>query len=552
MDKKRQIIATSALPYSNGSIHLGHLVEYIQTDFWVRFQKMRGHHCIHICADDTHGTPVMIQARREEISPEELIARSQKEHLTDFSDFQIDFDHYSSTHCEENRLLAERFFRAMESKGYIEKRMVEQSYCEHDKMFLPDRFVVGTCPQCGAQDQYGDSCDRCGATYSPTDLVDSKCSICSNPPVKKSSEHLFFKLSHFRDFLKAWVPKHSQKEVSNKLNEWLFGELMDWDISRDAPYFGFEIPGHCGKYFYVWLDAPIGYLASTWQWCKKNNLDFDKFWNDEKTEIYHFIGKDIIYFHNLFWPAMLNSAEFKTPDKVFVHGFLTVNGEKMSKSKGTFLSARDFLNHLDPTHLRYYYACKINGIRDIDLHFGDFVQRVNSDLIGKITNLGSRGAQLMEKKLENQMSEVSEQGMEIIKRFQAKADPIGRFYEERNFAKAMVEIREMADEANRYFDEKAPWKLIREDQRSAQTILTDVLNIFRILSVYLKPIIPSYVQKVETLFGEEEFLWDSSRDIVENKKLNPFLSSLSTGGHHKNPRADGNGQVIFCSEYQTL
>ena len=522
MDKKRQIIATSALPYSNGSIHLGHLVEYIQTDFWVRFQKMRGHQCIYICADDTHGTPVMIQARRQEITAEELIAKSQKEHLTDFSDFQIDFDHYSSTHCEENRLLAERFFKAMEKKGSIEKKMVEQSYCEHDEMFLPDRFVLGTCPECGAQDQYGDSCDRCGATYSPTDLVDSKCSICSNPPVKKSSEHLFFKLSHFKDFLKAWVPKHSQKEVSNKLNEWLFGELMDWDISRDAPYFGFEIPGHPGKYFYVWLDAPIGYLASTWQWCKKNDLDFDKFWNDEKTEIYHFIGKDIIYFHNLFWPAMLKSAEFKTPDKVFVHGFLTVNGEKMSKSKGTFLSARNFLNHLDPTHLRYYYACKINGIGDIDLHFEDFVQRVNSDLIGKITNLGSRGAQLMEKKLENQMSGVSEQGMEIIKRFQAKADPIGRFYEECNFAKAMVEIREMADEANRYFDEKAPWKLIREDKKSAQTILTDVLNIFRILNVYLKPIIPLYVQKVETLFGEEKFLWNSSQDIVENKKLNPF------------------------------
>ena len=522
MDKKRQIITTAALPYANGSIHIGHLVEYIQTDFWVRFQKMRGHQCLYICADDTHGTPVMTRARLEGITPEELIVRSQKEHLDDFKSFQIEFDHYSSTHCEENRLLVEQIFKAMEEKGHIEKKRIEQSYCEHDKIFLPDRFVVGTCPRCDAKNQYGDSCDSCGATYSPTDLKDSRCSICSNPPIKKKSDHLFFKLNHFKDFLKTWVLKHTQKQVSNKLKEWLDEELRDWDISRDSPYFGFEIPGHSGKYFYVWMDAPTGYLAGTEQWCKKNNLNFHQFWNDSQTEIYHFIGKDIIYFHALFWPAMLKNAEFKTPNRLFVHGFLTVNGEKMSKSKGTFVSAGIFSEHLDPTHLRYYYACKLGGIDDIDLNFEDFTQRINSDLIGKITNLGSRGAQLVNKKLKGQISRVSQEGLKIIEKAQSRADGIAKLYEELNFAKAMIEVREIADEANRYFDEKAPWKLIKEDEKVAQEILTDILNIFRILSVYLKPIMPVYVQKVEFLFGEKSFSWDSAQRLMEKRKLKPF------------------------------
>lgn len=522
MEETRQIIATSALPYANGSIHVGHLVEYLQTDFWVRFQKMRGHNCIYICADDTHGTPIMIRARKEGITPEELIESSQKEHQEDFADFQIHFDYYSSTHSPENKELASYIFKAMEDKGHIAVKDVEQSYCEHDKMFLPDRFVIGTCPKCGAEDQYGDSCDKCGSTYSPTDLKSPRCSICGNTPVKKSSEHLFFKLNDFKEFLQSWVPQHTQTEVANKLKEWLDDELRDWDISRDAPYFGFEIPGHPGKFFYVWVDAPIGYLSSTKKWCTERGIDFFDFWNNDKTEIYHFIGKDIVYFHTLFWPAMLENAELKTPNKVFVHGFLTVNGEKMSKSKGTFIGARAFLDHLDPTHLRYYYACKLNGIGDLDLNFDDFVNRVNSDLIGKITNLGSRGAQMTNKKLAGQVTEPSDEGLQLIRKVQDKSQTIAQLYEDLNFARAMVEIRELADLTNKYFDEKAPWKLIKEDQQTTQAILADILNIFRILTIYLKPILPWYAEKVEKLFGETSFQWSSVHEIKKNIQLNSF------------------------------
>ncbi len=527
MTTQRRIIATSALPYANGAIHLGHLVEYIQTDYWIRFQKMRGHQALYICADDTHGTPVMIRARKEGITPEELIANSQKEHVRDFDLFQIHFDNYHSTHSPENEKMAGRIFKAMESNGHVQSKDIEQSYCEHDQMFLPDRFVVGNCPNCGSPDQYGDSCDNCGATYAPTDLKDPKCSICSNPPVKKQSEHLFFKLNDFKDFLREWVPGHTQSEVANKLKEWLDDELRDWDISRDAPYFGFEIPGHPGKYFYVWVDAPIGYLSSTLQWCEKNNLNFDEFWNDEKTEIYHFIGKDIVYFHTLFWPAMLKTAEMKTPNKVFVHGFLTVNGEKMSKSKGTFIAANTFEKFLDPTHLRYYYACKLNGIGDIDLNFEDFANRVNSDLIGKITNLGSRGAQMINKKFAGETLSPTDDGQKLIEWAQAKSVVIAKLYEELNFAKAMVEIREIADKANQYFDEKAPWKIIKEDPETTQKILTDILGLFAIMSIYLKPIMPEYVKKVEDLFGFPELMW-SDADLnrigpkIFNSKLNAF------------------------------
>lgn len=528
--KQRQIITTSALPYANGSIHLGHLVEYLQTDFWVRYQKMRGHQCLYICADDTHGTPIMIRAQKEGITPETLIARSQAEHLKDFYDFQIQFDHYSSTHSPENQKMAERFFHAMKTQGHIESRDVEQSYCEHDKMFLPDRFVKGTCPSCGAAEQYGDSCDKCGATYSPAELKNAHCVVCGNPPIKKVSEHLFFKLGHFKDFLTEWVPQHTQSEVSNKMNEWLSGDLRDWDISRDAPYFGFEIPGHPKKYFYVWVDAPMGYLSSFLQWCQKNNQDFDTYWNHPETEIYHFIGKDIVYFHTLFWPAMLKVAELKTPSQILVHGFLTVNGEKMSKSKGTFISARSYLDHLDPTHLRYYYACKIAGIGDLDLNLEDFSNRVNSDLIGKITNLGSRGAQMINKKMNGEIRKVTSEGKEIIQWALEKSHTIAQHYEEVHFAKAMVEIREIADRANKYFDEKAPWLLIKEDPETTQNILTDILVIFKILAIYLKPILPEYVRKVEVLFGGEqagEFSWEDLNEriipSVENSKLNEFV-----------------------------
>ena len=522
METSRSIIATSALPYANGVIHLGHLVEYLQTDYWVRFQKMRGHECLYICADDTHGTPIMIRARKEGITPEQLIARSQEEHLKDFKEFQIQFDEYSSTNSEQNKALSEKIFLKMEGEGNIEPRTIEQNYCEHDKMFLPDRFVIGTCPNCGAEDQYGDSCDNCSATYSPTDMKSSRCAVCGNPPIKKGSEHLFFKLENFRSFLSEWVPKHTQSEVSNKLQEWLDQELRDWDISRDAPYFGFEIPGHPGKYFYVWVDAPVGYMSTTQKWCARNDRDFDSFWNGDNTEIYHFIGKDIVYFHALFWPAMLKNAGCKTPSQIFVHGFLTVNGEKMSKSKGTFISARTYLDHLDPTYLRYYYACKIRGIEDLDLNLEDFCSRVNSDLVGKITNLGSRGAQMLNKKLDGVTSEMSEEGRKIVEMAQAKADEIAELYETLNFAKAITVIREIADEANKYFDEKAPWKLIKEDEIATKQILTDILNVFRLLAIYLKPIIPEYAGKVEALFGESDYRWDSAQQAFENKKINAY------------------------------
>jgi methionyl-tRNA synthetase len=522
MSQSRKIIATSALPYANGSIHLGHLVEYLQTDFFVRFQKMRGHQALYICADDTHGTPIMIRARAEGITPEELIARSQKEHVQDFEKFQIQFDHYSSTHSPENRQMAERIFKSMEDGGHIKIKSVKQAYCEHDQMFLPDRFVRGTCPNCGALDQYGDSCDKCGATYSPTEVKDPRCSICGNTPIEKDSDHLFFQLNDFKDFLKDWVPQHTQKEVANKMSEWLEGELRAWDISRDAPYFGFEIPGHPGKYFYVWVDAPVGYLSSTMQWCEQQGLDFDSFWNDPETEIFHFIGKDIVYFHVLFWPAMLKAAGIQRPSQVYVHGFLTVNGEKMSKSKGTFISAQKYLEYLDPTHLRYYYACKLNGIGDIDLNFEDFASRVNSDLIGKITNLGSRGAQMINKKFSGELSQISAEGQALIDMARKKSDLIAQLYESLNFAKAIVEIRSIADEANRYFDEKAPWKLIKDDPEATQSILTDIVNIFMILTTYLKPVMPEYAQKVEDLLKTGELQWSSIDLSLENISLNPF------------------------------
>ena len=522
----RTIIATSALPYANGSIHIGHLVEYLQTDFWVRFQKMQGHRCLYICADDTHGTPIMIRAQKEGITPQELIAQSQKEHLKDFKDFQIEFDEYSSTHSSTNRELVYKIFAAMESKKHLYVKKVQQSFCEHDNMFLPDRFVKGTCPHCQAHDEYGDSCSQCGATYSPTELSNPYCALCGNPPSKKTSEHLFFKLNDFHSFLNSWVPQHTPKEVSNKLREWLDDELKDWDISRDAPYFGFEIPGHPKKYFYVWVDAPVGYLSTTKLWCEKNGKNFESFWNHENTEIFHFIGKDIVYFHTLFWPAMLESAGYQKPRQVFVHGFLTINGEKMSKSKGTFIGARNYLNHLNPTYLRYYYACKLRGVEDIDLNLTDFRQRVNADLIGKITNLGSRGAQMLNKKFQGMTLELSTEGRTLFQEIQGFSSTMAEFYENLNFSKALREICHLADKANRYFDQQAPWKLMKtsqdEDKKQAHKVLTDALNMFRLLAIYLKPILPEYTKKVEKLFGESPYQWPSLQNAFEHKAIHTY------------------------------
>ena len=521
--KQRRIIVTSALPYANGDIHLGHLVEYLQTDFWVRFQKMRGHNCVYVCADDTHGTPIMVRARKEGITPEALIARSHEQHSRDFSDFEIAFDNYYSTHSDENRAFSNRIFAAMEQGGHITVRLLPQLYCDHDGMFLPDRFVKGTCPQCGAAGQYGDACDACSATYAAEELKDAHCTVCGRPPVMRDSEHIFFELERFRDYLKAWIPAHTAADVANKLLEWFGEELRGWDISRDAPYFGFEIPGHPGKFFYVWVDAPIGYMASLQNWCTKHGESFDAWWQNPDVELCHFIGKDIIRFHCLFWPAMLHSAKIRGPDQVFVHGYLTVNGVKMSKSKGTFISARTYLDQLNPQYLRFYYACKLNGTTDdMDLSLEDFTSRVNSDLVGKITNLASRGAQMLHKNLGGRMGRLDAAGLSLLAEAQSRAEAIAKHYESRDFAKVMVEVRDLADRANQYFDSRAPWALVKTDLEAARTVLTVILNIFRVLAIYLKPILPAYAVKVEALFGESPYSWASAQDVLEERLVNVY------------------------------
>lgn len=533
----RKIVITAALPYANGYIHLGHLVEYLQADFWSRFQNMRGNDCTYICADDTHGTPIMVKARELGITPESLIAKSWDEHTNDFAGFQVKFSHYGSTNSAENKELCEQFYHAMKAKGHIAVKEIQQLYCEHDKMFLPDRFVKGTCPKCGAKDQYGDSCDVCSATYSPADLKDTACAICGSHPLMKPSEHIFFKLNDFKQYLTEWLPQHTAPEISKKMMEWFNEDLRDWDISRDEPYFGFAIPGTEGKkFFYVWVDAPMGYISSTYQWCKKNGLKLEDYWKNPNTEIYHFIGKDIVYFHTLFWPALLKSADFRSPNQVFVHGHLMVNGEKMSKSKGTFIAARTYLNHLNPEYLRYYYASKLSSsVDDIDLNLEDFVLRVNSDLVGKITNLASRGAQMLNKKLDGVMSSPDANGLDLIKWAQAKAESIAAHYEARDFGKAMNEIREIADAANKYFDEKAPWKTVDTDPVGTKQVLTTTLNLFRIIAIFLEPILPEYTAKVGRLFGPEfsklsntnrklgfTYTWSDAQHVLENIKIDEY------------------------------
>lgn len=521
--KKRKMVVTSALPYANGDIHLGHLVEYVQTDFWVRFQKMRGHDCVYVCADDTHGTPIMVRARAEGITPEELIAHSYAQHTKDFSDFEIRFDNYYSTNSEENRVFSASIYHSMQKSGAVTTRKLPQLYCEHDAMFLPDRFVKGLCPKCGAAGQYGDSCDVCGQTYAAEELKEARCTICGRAPVMRDSEHLFFELEPFRDFLKAWVPKHTAPDVANKLLEWFNEPLRGWCISRDAPYFGFEIPGHPGKFFYVWVDAPIGYMASLQKWCTDHEESFDAWWQNPEAELYHFIGKDIVRFHCLFWPTMLNVAGIKTPNQVFVHGFLTVNGEKMSKSKGTFVKARTYLDHLNPQDLRFYYACKLNGTTDdLDLNLGDFVNRVNSDLVGKITNLASRGAQMLHKSLGGKTGVMDDVGRALCERVQSRADAVAACYEARDFSKVMVEVRDLADAANQYFDAQAPWALVKTDPEAARQVMTSILNVFRVLAIYLQPILPAYVAKVSKLFNEPPYVWSDVAKTIENVPINPY------------------------------
>ena len=534
MSEKRRIVVTSALPYANGDIHLGHLVEYIQTDFWVRFQKMRGNECVYVCADDTHGTPIMIRARAEGITPEELIARSHALHLKDFTDFEVAFDNYYTTNSPENKMFSEQFFAAMEKSGAITVRKSPQLFCEKCQMFLPDRFVKGTCPKCGAENQYGDSCDKCGSTYAAEELGSPVCTTCGSAPVVRESEHLYFELEPFKEYLRAWLPEHTTSDVSNKLLEWFNEPLRGWCISRDAPYFGFEIPGRPGKFFYVWVDAPIGYRASLANWCAAHGENIDDWWpgngergtgNGERgTELYHFIGKDIIRFHCLFWPGMLHVAGVKTPDKVFVHGFLTVNGEKMSKSKGTFVNARTYLDHLPAAALRYYYACKLSGTTDdMDLNLTDFVQRVNSDLVGKITNLASRGAQMLNKPaLGGTLGSLDDEGRKLVELAQSRAEAIAGHYEARRFSQVPVEVAKIADAANEYFDRREPWKTIKTDVEATRVTLTAILNVFRILAIYLKPILPAYAEKAAALFGEKGWTWADAAKTLEGQSVGKY------------------------------
>jgi len=524
MSEKRRIVVTSALPYANGDIHLGHLVEYIQTDFWVRFQKMRGNECVYVCADDTHGTPVMIRARAEGVTPEELIARSHAAHLKDFTDFEVAFDNYYTTNSPENKALSERIFSAAEKIGFITAKSSPQLYCTHCGMFLPDRYVKGTCPKCGSENQYGDSCDKCGATYGAEELGHPVCTTCGATPEVRDSEHLYFELEPQHDYLEKWIPAHTTSDISNKLLEWFKEPLRGWCISRDAPYFGFEIPGHPGKFFYVWVDAPIGYIASLSNWCAARGERLEDWWDNPDAELYHFIGKDIIRFHCLFWPGMLHAAGFKTPTKVFVHGFLTVNGEKMSKSKGTFVNARTYLDHLPASALRYYYACKLGGTTDdLDLNLQDFVTRVNSDLVGKITNLASRGAQMLNKPaLGGALGALDEEGRTLVELAQSRAEAIAQHYEARRFSQVPVEVAKIADAANEYFDRREPWKTIKTDVEATRVTLTAILNVFRILAIYLKPILPAYAEKAAALFGESSWTWADAAKTLEGRPIGKY------------------------------
>ena len=523
---KRKILVTSALPYANGPIHLGHLVEYIQTDIWSRFQKMRGHDCHYVCADDAHGTPIMLHAEKRGITPEQLIKEVSIEHQRDFAAFAIDFDCYYSTHSDENRELAETIYRRLNEAGHITKRDVEQAYDPEKEMFLPDRFVKGECPKCHAPDQYGDSCESCGATYSPTELINPISAVSGATPVTRSSEHHFFKLENFAEMLRDWIKQgHVQEEMANKLNEWLAGELRDWDISRDAPYFGFEIPDAPGKYFYVWLDAPVGYMASFKKLCAIKSLDFDEYWGkDSKTELYHFIGKDIVYFHALFWPAMLEGAGFRKPSGIFTHGFLTINGEKMSKSRGTFIKASTYIDHLNPEYLRYYFAAKLgNSVTDLDLNFDDFTSRVNSDLVGKVVNIASRCAGFIKKRFDGKLSANIDQP-DLLAELVDAGDSIAESYENRDYNRAMRDIMTLADRANQYIDQKQPWVIAKEagkDQELHQ-VCSMGINLFRILVTYLKPVLPVTVEKSEAFLNIPTLSWEDRKQPLTDHAINKF------------------------------
>ena len=521
----RKIVVTSALFYANAPIHMGHLVESIQTDIWVRFQKANGNQCLYFCADDTHGTPVMISAKREGISPEQLIDRVHGEHLRDLKKFHIEFDNYYTTHSPENKQFSEMFYNRLNEKGSIVKREIEQAYCPSCNMFLPDRFIRGTCPKCKSENQYGDSCDSCGGTYQTTELINPVCATCGAAPTKKTSVHYFFKLADYQQQLKEIIAGgYTGKSVANKLDEWFSAGLRDWDISRDGPYFGFKIPGEENKFFYVWLDAPIGYMASCKNYCDKNGLDFEKVWNGNEYELYHFIGKDIIYFHALFWPAMLVGNGFKVAKRLFVHGFLTVNGVKMSKSKGTFIKAETYAKYLDPEYLRYYYASKLtDGVDDLDLNPDDFVAKVNSDLVGKLANLASRSVPMLTGKLDSMLGTVDKEGRELINQLIAAKEQIINDYENLDYASVIRQVTAIADIANKYVETNRPWDTIKTDAEKTRTTLTTVLNTVKILAIYLKPVLPEFVGKIEKILGVKNLSFADVEKVLEKQKINEYI-----------------------------
>ena len=521
----RKILVTSALPYANAPLHLGHMLEQAQTDIWVRFQRSRGHDCRYVCADDAHGTAIMLSAEAAGRTPEEHIAAIQAQHEQDSAGFLIEFDHYHSTHSPENRSWSETIFKRLEANGHIAEREITQAYDPEKGMFLADRFIKGTCPKCKATEQYGDNCESCGATYSPADLIDPMSALSGATPVDKASKHLFFRLGDFEDLLTRWTGSGQlQAPIANKLKEWLEAGLQDWDISRDAPYFGFEIPGHPGKYFYVWLDAPIGYIASHEVLCREIGDDFDAYWlPGGDTELYHFIGKDIVNFHGLFWPAMLDSAGLRQPTAVYAHGFLTVNGVKMSKSRGTFILAETYLKYLDPEYLRYYFAAKLSaGVDDIDLNLEDFVQRVNADLVGKVVNIASRCAGFLRKKFNNQMSMVCSEP-ELVQSFIAAGEQIAELYDARELNRAMREIIGLADRANQYIDDKKPWVMAKDDALAdqVQDVCSVGINLFRALATYLKPVLPAMAEKSET-FLQTSLDWTALDAPLVGHELAPF------------------------------
>ncbi|WP_308861777.1 methionine--tRNA ligase [Neisseria mucosa] len=533
----RKILVTSALPYANGSIHLGHMVEHIQTDVWVRFQKLRGHECHYCCADDTHGTPVMLAAQKQGIAPEDMIAKVREEHLADFTGFFIGYDNYYSTHSPENKQFSQDIYRALKANGKIESRVIEQLFDPEKQMFLPDRFVKGECPKCHAQDQYGDNCEVCGTTYSPTELINPYSAVSGAKPELRESEHFFFKLGECADFLKAWTSgnnphdgkPHLQAEALNKMKEWL-GEgeettLSDWDISRDAPYFGFEIPDAPGKYFYVWLDAPVGYMASFKNLCDRIGIDFDEYFKaDSQTEMYHFIGKDILYFHALFWPAMLHFSGHRAPTGVYAHGFLTVDGQKMSKSRGTFITAKSYLEQgLNPEWMRYYIAAKLNSkIEDIDLNLQDFISRVNSDLVGKYVNIAARASGFIAKRFEGRLKDVS--GSALLAKLAAESDNIAEQYENREYARALRDIMALADAVNEYVDANKPWELAKQEGQDERLheVCSELINAFTMLTAYLAPVLPQTAANAARFLNLDAITWANTRETLGEHAINKY------------------------------